>query len=33
MTSWKSYIKEYKSYLKLERGLSENTIANYAFDV
>lgn len=33
MTSWESYIKEYKSYLKLERGLSENTIANYAFDV
>ncbi|WP_300489215.1 site-specific tyrosine recombinase XerD [Flavobacterium sp.] len=33
MTNWESYIKEYKSYLKLERGLSENTIANYAFDV
>lgn len=33
MSAWNSYIKEYKNYLKLERGLSENTIANYVFDV
>lgn len=33
MKSWASYIKEYQNYLKLERGLSQNTIANYTFDV
>jgi len=33
MDKWKSYIKEYKNYLKLERGLSENTIENYSFDI
>ncbi len=33
MQSWKNYIKEYKNYLRLERGLSENTIQNYIFDV
>jgi len=33
MQSWKAYIKEYKHYLKLERGLSKNTIENYVFDV
>nr|WP_294934261.1 site-specific tyrosine recombinase XerD [uncultured Flavobacterium sp.] len=33
MQSWKTYIKEYKNYLKLERGLSQNTIANYIFDI
>lgn len=33
MQSWKAYIKEYKTYLKLERGLSENTIENYVFDI
>ncbi|MBC5841298.1 site-specific tyrosine recombinase XerD [Flavobacterium sp. F-380] len=31
--SWKSYIKSYQSYLKLERGMSKNTIENYSFDV
>jgi len=31
--SWKSYLKEYQNYLHLERGLSENTIANYSFDI
>lgn len=31
--NWNSYIKSYQSYLKIERGLSENTIANYSFDV
>ena len=33
MQSWISYIKEYKNYLKLERGLSQNTIDNYTFDI
>ena len=33
MKTWVSYIKEYQNYLKLERGLSQNTIANYTFDV
>jgi len=33
MQSWKSYIKEYKNYLKLERGLSQNTVTNYIFDI
>ncbi|MCG2610525.1 site-specific tyrosine recombinase XerD [Flavobacterium sp. SM15] len=33
MQSWKSYIKEYKNYLRLERGLSQNTIDNYGFDI
>lgn len=31
--NWKSYIKSYQSYLKLERGLSKNTIENYSFDI
>jgi integrase/recombinase XerD len=31
--NWKSYIKSYQSYLKIERGLSQNTIANYSFDL
>ncbi|MFD2890828.1 site-specific tyrosine recombinase XerD [Flavobacterium chuncheonense] len=30
---WQTYIKEYQNYLKLERGLSDNTIANYTFDI
>lgn len=33
MQSWKTYIKEYKTYLKVERGLSKNTIENYVFDI
>jgi len=33
MTLWRSYINEYKAYLKLERGLSENTIMNYVYDI
>lgn len=33
MSNWKSYIKEYQNYLKLERGLSVNTIQNYTFDI
>lgn len=31
--NWKTYIKSYQSYLKLERGLSKNTIENYSFDI
>jgi integrase/recombinase XerD len=31
--NWKSYINSYQSYLKIERGLSVNTIENYCFDV
>lgn len=33
MTNWQSYLKEYQNYLRLERGLSENTITNYSFDI
>lgn len=31
--NWKTFIKSYQSYLKIERGLSQNTIDNYSFDV
>lgn len=31
--NWQSYIKSYQSYLRIERGLSKNTIDNYAFDI
>jgi len=31
--NWNSFIKSYQSYLKIERGLSKNTIANYTFDI
>ncbi len=30
---WNSYIKSYQNYLKIERGLSANSIANYTFDI
>lgn len=33
MASWKRYITEYKNYLRIERGLSANTITNYSFDI
>ena len=33
MSIWQSYIKEYQNYLRLERGLSKNTIENYTFDI
>lgn len=33
MNNWKSYIKSFQSYLKIERGLSKNTIENYSFDL
>ena len=31
--SWAIFIKNYQSYLRIERGLSKNTIENYSFDV
>jgi len=31
--SWKTTIIDYKFYLKIERGLSENTVKNYSFDI
>lgn len=31
--NWDSYIKSFQSYLKIERGLSKNTIDNYTFDL
>ncbi|MFP9115754.1 site-specific tyrosine recombinase [Flavobacterium sp. RHBU_3] len=33
MQSWNRYIREYKTYLKIERGLSENSLVNYVFDL
>jgi integrase/recombinase XerD len=31
--NWNAYIKSYQSYLRIERGLSKNTIENYSFDI
>lgn len=31
--NWPQYIKSFQNYLKLERGLSKNTLDNYAFDL
>ena len=31
--NWTTYIKSFQSYLKIERGLSKNTIDNYTFDL
>ena len=31
--NWKTDIKRYQSYLRIERGLSKNTIDNYSFDI
>ncbi|HEX8270283.1 MAG TPA: site-specific tyrosine recombinase XerD [Flavobacterium sp.] len=33
MDSWQTYIKQYQSYLRIERGLSKHTVANYSFDI
>ena len=30
---WKQALTDYKHYLKIERGLSDNSIANYTFDI
>ncbi|WP_274476177.1 site-specific tyrosine recombinase XerD [Mangrovimonas aestuarii] len=31
--NWEHALKDYKLYLKLERGLSQNTVENYALDI
>ncbi|WP_300569027.1 site-specific tyrosine recombinase XerD [Flavobacterium sp.] len=31
--NWNSYIKNFQSYLKIERGLSKNSIENYVLDI
>ena len=31
--NWENHIENYQSYLKIERGLSKNTIDNYSFDI
>ena len=31
--NWQTYIKSFQSYLKIERGMSKNTIDNYTFDL
>lgn len=33
MANWATYIKNFQSFLKIERGLSKNTIDNYTFDI
>lgn len=33
MANWTTYIKNFQSFLKIERGLSKNTIDNYTFDI
>ena len=33
MVNWKLYIKQFLTFLKLERGLSDNTIKSYALDL
>lgn len=33
MKSWIKLMADYKSYLKIERGLSDNSVTNYLFDV
>jgi integrase/recombinase XerD len=31
--NWSNYIKNFESYLKLERGLSKNSVTNYVLDI
>jgi len=33
MKNWKNHIERYVNYLKIERGLSVNSIENYVFDI
>ena len=33
MENWKNYLRNFQSYLKIERGLSKNTVENYRMDV
>ena len=30
---WSQALKDYQSYLRIERGLSQNTIASYSLDI
>ena len=30
---WQQALKDYQSYLRIERGLSENSISNYGLDI
>jgi integrase/recombinase XerD len=31
--NWQQAIKDYQNYLKIERGLSQNSISNYTMDL
>jgi len=33
ISAWQTYLKNYASYLRIERGLSVNTIESYVFDI
>ena len=33
MRTWKNLLKDYLIYLKIERGLSENSIKSYSYDI
>lgn len=33
MDKWQPFLKQFRNYLRLERGLSDNTIRNYTFDL
>lgn len=33
MKNWSNYIRNFQSYLKIERGLAAHTIENYTFDI
>lgn len=33
MKSWIKFIEDYKFYLKIEKGLAENSVQNYVFDI
>lgn len=33
LMNWNTYLKNYQSYLKIERGLSKNTVDNYTLDI
>jgi integrase/recombinase XerD len=33
MNNWTSHIKNYQSFLRIERGLSAHTVENYTFDI
>ena len=33
MKSWRNLLKDFLTYLKIERGLSENSIKSYSYDI